>query len=166
MRYKVEYGGVTYEQEGLDFADLIKFGTIIQPRLLGLGASVGAIVSDKAVVNSEVESFYKTVERVFSPDEWAYLIGLFLINERNLLIINGEALDTDQVKEHFKGDFLRAYTVATKLALKNLGESAPFMESLGGFMKNMAEFFAKFLKEKLETIESGLQKAVNGRQKR
>lgn len=166
MRYKVEYGGVTYEQEGLDFEDLIKFGTIVQPRIMGLGASIGAIASDKAVVTSEVESFYKTVERIFSPDEWTYLMELFLVNERNLLVINGEALNTDEVKEHFKGDFLRAYTVATKLALKNLGESAPFMESLGGFMKNTAEFFAKFLKEKLETIEAGLKKAVNDKQKK
>ena len=61
MRYTVEYGGVTYEQNGLDFADLLRFGTTIQPKIAGLTSTAAAITSEKAVVSSEVYSFYQTV---------------------------------------------------------------------------------------------------------
>lgn len=165
MRYKVEYGGVKYEQEGLEFADLLRFGTTIQPKLAGLMSTVGAIVSDKAVVSGEVYSFYQTIESIFSKDEWIYLIELFLINESNLLIINGEALDTDAVKEHFKGDFLRMYSVALKLAIKNFGESSPFIESLNASIQNTANCLGKLIKEKLYTIGNGLQAATKKKSK-
>ena len=166
MRYTVEYGGVTYEQNGLDFADLLRFGTTIQPKIAGLTSTAAAITSEKAVVSSEVYSFYQTVEKIFSQEEWIYLIELFLVNERNLLSINGETLSTDEIKEHFRGDFLRMYAVAVKLAIKNLWESSPFMQSLDAFTKNIVESLGKLLKEKLETIETGLQKATRDRLKR
>lgn len=165
-RYKVEYGGVTYEQGKLNFEDTIRFGTTIQPKIAGLASTIGAIVSDKAVVNSEVLSFYQTIERIFSPDEWMYLMKLFLVNEKNLLIVDGQALTTEEIEDHFAGDFLRMYMVACQLARKNLGESSPFMESLSGCTKSIADFLSNLLKEKLETVENGLKKAVNAKPKK
>lgn len=166
MRYKVEYGGVIYEQEGLAFDDLLRFGTTIQPKVAGLMSTVGAIISDKAVVNSEVFSFYQTIEQIFSPEEWVYIFKLFLNNESNLLIVNGEALNTEQIKDHFKGDFLRMYMVAMKFARKNLGESSPFIESLDASMRSTTTSLGALIKAKLETIGNGLQKAVNAKSKK
>ena len=40
VKYKVEYGKDVYEQAGLGFADLLTFGTIIQPKMAGLIAFV------------------------------------------------------------------------------------------------------------------------------
>jgi hypothetical protein len=159
IKYKVNYGGHVYEQAGLCFGDLIRYGTTIQPKIAGLVSTVGAIISEKAVVNSEVFSFYQTIEKIFTPADWEYLFKMFLLNENNTLIIDGNAVTTEEVEEHFRGDLLRAYTVAIKLALKNLGESSPFTESLTGSWKNIMDFLSKVLKEKLGTIEDGLQKA-------
>lgn len=156
---KVSYGGHTYEQVGLDFNDLLTFGNIITPRLAGLAGTAGAIVSDKAIVSSEVYSFYQTVERIFSPEEWETLIRLFVLNERNLLIIDGEAKTTEEIEEHFKGDLFRLYYVAVRLAVCNMGESQTFMSSLEGFVKNIAESLTTLVKGKMETVEKSLKEA-------
>lgn len=156
---KVSYGGHTYEQNGLSFGDLLTFGNIITPRLAGLSATAGAIVSDKAVVSNEVYSFYQTIERVFSPAEWETLIKLFVFNEGNLLIIDGEGKTTDQIEEHFRGDLLRLYYVAVKLAICNLGESETFMNNLEGFVKNIADSLTQVVKGKLDTMEKSLSVA-------
>lgn len=156
---KVSYGGHTYEQAGLSFGDLLTFGNIITPRLAGLSATAGAIVSDKAVVSSEVYSFYQTIERVFSPSEWETLIKLFVFNEENLLIIDGEAKTTDEIEEHFRGDLLRLYYVAVKLAICNLGESKTFMSNLEGYVKNIADSLTQVVKGKLDTMEKSLSVA-------
>ena len=153
---KVSYGGHTYEQAGLSFGDLLTFGNIITPRLAGLAGTAGAIVSDKAVVSSEVYSFYQTIERIFSPEEWGTLIKLFVFNPENLLIIDGEGKTTDQIEEHFRGDLLRLYYVAVRLALCNLGESETFMNSLEGYVKNIADSLTKVVKGKLDTMEKSL----------
>lgn len=153
---KVSYGGHTYEQAGLDFGDLLTFGSIITPRLAGLAGTASAIVSDKAVVSSEVYSFYQTIERVFSPAEWETLIKLFVFNEKNLLIIDGQGMNTDEIEEHFRGDLLRLYYVAVRLALCNMGESETFMNSLEGFVKNIADSLTKVVKGKLDTMEKSL----------
>ena len=153
---KVVYGGHTYEQAGLSFGDLLTFGNIITPRLAGLAGTAGAIVSDKAVVSSEVYSFYQTIERIFSPSEWETLIKLFVFNPENLLIIDGEGKTTDDIEEHFKGDLLRLYYVAVRLAICNLGESEAFMNSLEGYVKNIADSLTKVVKGKLDTMEKSL----------
>ena len=153
---KVVYGGHNYEQAGLSFGDLLTFGNIITPRLAGLAGTAGAIVSDKAVVSSEVYSFYQTIERIFSPSEWETLIKLFVFNPENLLIIDGEGKTTDDIEEHFKGDLLRLYYVAVRLAICNLGESEAFMNSLEGYVKNIADSLTKVVKGKLDTMEKSL----------
>lgn len=153
---KVVYGGHTYEQAGLSFGDLLTFGNIITPRLAGLAGTAGAIVSDKAVVSSEVYSFYQTIERIFSPSEWETLIKLFVFNPENLLMIDGEGKTTDEIEEHFKGDLLRLYYVAVRLAICNLGESEAFMNSLEGYVKNIADSLTKVVKGKLDTMEKSL----------
>ena len=149
---KVSYGGHTYEQAGLSFGDLLTFGNIITPRLAGLAGTIGAIVGDKAVVSSEVYSFYQTIERIFSPEEWETLIKLFVFNEENLLIIDGEAKTTDEIEEHFRGDLLRLYYVAVRLAVCNMGESEAFMSNLTGYVKNIADSLTEVVKDKLETM--------------
>lgn len=159
---KVCYGGHTYEQAGLSFGDLLTFGNIITPRLAGLASTAGAIVSDKAVVSSEVFSFYQTIERIFSPEEWGTLIKLFVLNESNLLIIDGQGKTTDEIEEHFKGDLLRLYFVAVRLAICNMGESEAFMSSLEGYVKNIADSLTKLVKDKLDTMEKSLAE-VNGK---
>lgn len=156
---KVSYGGHTYEQAGLDFNDLLTFGNIITPRLAGLTGTASAIVSDKAVVSSEVFSFYQTIERIFSPDEWTVLIKLFILNERNLLVIDGEGMTTDKIEEHFRGDLLKLYFVAVRLAICNLGESETFMSNLEGYVKNIADSLTKLVKVKLDTMEKSLGEA-------
>lgn len=153
---KVSYGGHTYEQAGLGFGDLLTFGNIITPRLAGLAGTAGAIVSDKAVVSSEVYSFYQTIERIFSPEEWETLIKLFVFNPENLLIIDGQGKTTDEIEEHFRGDLLRLYYVAVRLAICNLGESEAFMNSLEGYVKNIADSLTKVVKGKLDTMEKSL----------
>lgn len=153
---KVCYGGHTYEQAGLDFNDLLVFGNIITPRLAGLVGTAGAIASDKAVVSSEVLSFYKTIERIFSPEEWETLIRLFVLNERNLLVIDGQGLTTEEIENHFKGDLLKLYFVAVRLAICNMGESEAFMSSLEGYVKNIANSLATLVKEKLDGMEKSL----------
>lgn len=153
---KINYGGHTYEQSGLSFGDLLIFGNIITPRLAGLASTAGAIVSDKAVVSSEVYSFYQTIERIFSPEEWETLIRLFVLNERNLLVIDGQGLTTEEIEEHFKGDLLRLYFVAVRLAICNLGESKAFMSSLEGYVKNIAASLTTLVKDKLDTMEKSL----------
>lgn len=156
---KVSYGGHTYEQAGLDFGDLLTFGNIITPRLAGLTGTAGAIVSDKAIVSSEVFSFYQTIERIFSPEEWETLIKLFVMNERNLLIIDGEGKTTDEIEEHFRGDLLRLYYVAVRLAICNMGESETFMSNLEGYVKNIADSLTTLVKGKLDTMEKSLGEA-------
>ena len=156
---KVSYGGHTYEQAGLSFGDLLTFGNIITPRLAGLAGTIGAIVGDKAVVSSEVYSFYQTIERIFSPEEWETLIKLFVFNEENLLIIDGEAKTTDEIEEHFRGDLLRLYYVAVRLAVCNMGESEAFMSNLTGYVKNIADSLTEVVKDKLETMEKSLSVA-------
>lgn len=156
---KVSYGGHTYEQAGLSFGDLLTFGSIITPRLAGLASTAGAIVSDKAVVSSEVYSFYQTIERVFSPSEWETLIKLFVFNEGNMLVIDGESKTTDEVEEHFRGDLLRLYYVAVRLAVCNLGESETFMNSLTGYVKNIADSLTEVVKGKLGAVEKSLSVA-------
>ena len=153
---KVVYGGHTYEQAGLSFGDLLTFGNIITPRLAGIAGTAGAIVSDKAVVSSEVYSVYQTIERIFSPSEWETLIKLFVFNPENLLMIDGEGKTTDEIEEHFKGDLLRLYYVAVRLAICNLGESDAFMNSLEGYVKNIADSLTKVVKGKLDTMEKSL----------
>ena len=156
---KVSYGGHTYEQAGLSFGDLLTFGNIITPRLAGLAGTIGAVVGDKAVVSSEVYSFYQTIERIFSPEEWETLIRLFVFNEENLLVIDGEAKTTDEIEEHFRGDLLRLYYVAVKLAVCNMGESEAFMSNLTGYVKNIADSLTEVVKDKLETMEKSLSVA-------
>lgn len=159
VKYKVEYGKDVYEQAGLGFADLLTIGTMLQQKGAGLIGAMTAVMSDKAEITGEVFSFYKTIQDVFTPEEWKLLLETILFNEGNLVIVNGVALDTDQLEDHFRGDFLRLYIVGIKLAIKNLGELTPFMESLGEFAKTIADSLGATIKERLDGIESQLKKS-------
>ena len=156
VKYKVEYGKDVYEQAGLGFADLLTFGTIIQPKMAGLIATSGAIMSENTTVTSEVYSFYKTVNEIFNPEEWNQLFRLFLLNEDNLLVINGVAMNTDDIEEHFSGDLLRAFSVAWGLAIKNLGKSEDFTKNLPEYGQKIVAYLRQIVEMKSADIKETL----------
>mgnify|MGYP001751428466 CR=1 FL=1 len=103
---EVEYNGHKYSRNALNFGELTTFGVRIVQKLFGFGAVTGVVFANKFEQGDNLDSFYRVVKDVFDVKDWEWMVNLFLHDKANVLMIDGIAVDEEELNEHFSGDFL------------------------------------------------------------
>lgn len=163
---EVEYNGHKYSRNALNFGELVKFGTKIAQKTIGFGAVTGVVFANKFEQGDNLDSFYKVVKDVFDADDWIWLANLFLKDKASVLYIDGNPVDSNEIDEHFAGDFLAIYAITAEMAWKNMGESKGLKEKLTGSIGKIADCFQQLLKNQTEMIQEGLETKLKSKQRK
>lgn len=163
---EVEYNGHTYSRNALNFGELTSFGVRIVQKLFGFGAVTGVVFANKFEQGDNLDSFYRVVKDVFDIKDWEWMVNLFLHDKANVLMIDGIAVDDEELNEHFSGDFLAIYSVTVAMAYQNLGEFNGLKEKLTGSLGSIAESLKTLLDQQTEMIKDGLQKKMKDKSRK
>lgn len=156
-RFKVEYGGHTYERNALNFGELTEFGLRIMPIIMGFGATTGVVFANKFEQGDNLHSFYEVIKDVFNKDDWRWLVEMMLHSKSACLSIDGIDVDEAELNEHFAGDFLRVFYVTSEMAYHNVGEFKGLKEKLTGCFGNIAESLKELVQQQTQMIADGLE---------
>ena len=163
---EVEYNGHKYSRNALNFGELTSFGVRIVQKLFGFGAVTGVVFANKFEQGDNLDSFYRVVKDVFDVKDWEWMVNLFLHDKANVLMIDGIAVDDEELNEHFSGDFLAVYSVTVAMAYQNLGEFNGLKEKLTGSLGSIAESLKTLLEQQTEMIKDGLQKKMKDKSRK
>lgn len=163
---EVEYNGHTYSRNSLSFGELTTFGVRIVQKLFGFGAVTGVVFANKFEQGDNLDSFYRVVKDVFDTKDWEWMVNLFLHDKANVLMIDGLAVDEEELNEHFSGDFLAVYSITVAMAYQNLGEFKGLKEKLSGSLGSIAESLKTLLDQQTEMIKDGLQKKMKDKSRK
>lgn len=163
---EVEYNGHTYSRNALTFGELTTFGVRIVQKLFGFGAVTGVVFANKFEQGDNLDSFYRVVKDVFDTKDWEWMVNLFLHDKANVLMIDGIAVDEEELNEHFSGDFLAVYSITVAMAYQNLGEFKGLKEKLSGSLGSIAESLKTLLEQQTEMIKDGLQKKMKDKSRK
>lgn len=160
--YTVKYGKDTYKRNALvgDAQDYL--GTRLLPKVLGLGTTINAMISRHDVPNENHYSFYQTIKDIFNAEDWKWLVDEILYNPNQPIAVGERYLtDSDEVDEHFAGDFVRKFTVTLMFAYKNLGEFSVLMPSVNGLVANIASYLEKTVESYVNQAEQSINTYAN-----
>ena len=157
--FTVKYLNDEYTVRALPASTVALLGFRLQPKLLGLGIVTGGIAFDKFNQGENIKSYYEVLEKVFSPDDWQWLMNEFLFNPDYPIQVNGVFLgDRNEVEQHFAGDFCRLYTVVLKLGYLNLGEYKDLLNSLTGAAESIVNSLTAVIESHLKGLEQSFKK--------
>ena len=157
--FTVKYLNDEYTVRALPASTVDLLGFRLQPKLLGLGIVTGGIAFDKFNQGENIKSYYEVLEKVFSPEDWQWLMNEFLFNPDYPIQVNGVFLgDRNEVEQHFAGDFCRLYTVVLKLGYLNLGEYKDLLNSLTGAAENIVNSLTAIIESHLKGLEQSFKK--------
>ena len=157
--FTVKYLNDEYTVRALPASTVALLGFRLQPKLLGLGIVTGGIAFDKFNQGENIKSYYEVLEKVFSPDDWQWLMNELLFNPDYPIQVNGLYLgNREEVEKHFAGDFCRLYTVLLKLGYKNLGECKDLVSQLDGYAKNIVNSLTGILQHHMKGLEQSFKK--------
>lgn len=162
---EVQYDGHTYSRNALNFGELITFGAKIAQKTAGFGAVTGVVFANKFEQGDNLDSFYKVIKDVFDVNDWIWMANLFLKDKASVLYIDGNPADSNDIDEHFAGNFLAIYAITAEMAYKNLGESKGLKEKLKGSIGKIADCFQQLLKNQTDMIQEGLEKKLKSKSK-
>lgn len=163
---EVEYNGHRYSRNALTFGELTTFGVRMVQKLFGFGAVTGVVFANKFEQGDNLDSFYRVVKDVFDKDDWIWVVNLFLHDKANVLMIDGVAVDDEELNEHFAGDFLAVYSITVAMAYQNLGEFKGLKEKLSGSLGSIAESLKTLLEQQTEMIKDGLEKKMKDKSRK
>ena len=157
--FTVKYLNDEYTVRALPASTVALLGFRLQPKLLGLGIVTGGIAFDKFNQGENIKSYYEVLEKVFSPEDWQWLMNEFLFNPDYPIQVNGVFLgDRNEVEQHFAGDFCRLYTVVLKLGYLNLGEYKDLLNSLTGAAESIVNSLTAVIESHLKGLEQSFKK--------
>lgn len=157
--FTVKYLNDEYTVRALPASTVALLGFRLQPKLLGLGIVTGGIAFDKFNQGENIKSYYEVLEKVFSPEDWQWLMNEFLFNPDYPIQVNGIFLgDRNEVEQHFAGDFCRLYTVVLKLGYLNLGEYKDLLNSLTGAAESIVNSLTAVIESHLKGLEQSFKK--------
>ena len=157
--FTVKYLNDEYTVRALPASTVAMLGFRLQPKLLGLGIVTGGIAFDKFNQGENIKSYYEVLEKVFSPDDWQWLMNELLFNPDYPIQVNGLYLgNREEVEKHFAGDFCRLYTVVLKLGYLNLGEYKDLLNSLTGAAQSIVNSLTAVVESHLKGLEQSFKK--------
>ena len=157
--FTVKYLKDEYTVRALPASTVALLGFRLQPKLLGLGIVTGGIAFDKFNQGENIKSYYEVLEKVFSPDDWQWLMNELLFDEDYPIQVNGVYLgNREEVEQHFAGDFSRLYTVVLKLGYLNLGEYKDLLNSLTGTAESIVNSLTAIVESHLKGLEQSFKK--------
>ena len=157
--FTVKYLNDEYTVRALPASTVALLGFRLQPKLLGLGIVTGGIAFDKFNQGENIKSYYEVLEKVFSPEDWQWLMNEFLFNPDYPIQVNGVFLgDRNEVEQHFAGDFCRLYTVVLKLGYLNLWEYKDLLNSLTGAAESIVNSLTAVIESHLKGLEQSFKK--------
>lgn len=157
----VKYGDDIYTRNALTGRNLIMLGLRLQPKIAGLTASIGSLVSNQYVENENPHSYYKCIEDIFDAEDWKWFFDTIIYDFKNPIKVGDKYLvDEFEVDEHFAGDFIRFYTVTLQFMYKNLGEWNTLTKNMNGLAQNISNFLETVVKDKLTQMEQSFHTFV------
>lgn len=157
--FTVKYLNDEYTVRALPASTVALLGFRLQPKLLGLGIVTGGIALDKFNQGENIKSYYEVLEKVFSADDWQWLMNELLFNSDYPIQINGVYCgNREEVEQHFAGDFCRLYTVLLKLGYLNLGEYKDLLNSLTGAAQSIVNSLTAVVESHLKGLEQSFKK--------
>ena len=157
----VKYGKDTYTKNALDNDKLISLGLRLQPKIACLTASLGALFANKYVETENPFSYYQCVKDIFDPEDWKWFFDNIIYDLDKPIKVNERFLvKTEEIDEHFAGDFIRLYTLTLQFMYKNLGEWQTLIESSSGLAENIAVFLKDVLESKMDEMKMFFQSYV------
>ncbi len=162
--FSVKYGKDTYTRNALTGAPLQYLGLRLMPKVLSLGATIGAMINRQYVQGENHLSYVQSIESIFNADDWKWLVEELIYNPENPIKVNNNYLTTEMdIDNHFAGDFVRLYTVTLQLAYQNLGEWKTLTESVSGLAKNISDYLKNVLESHLTDLEQSFNTYANNK---